>query len=147
MLNNVLGEEDLNPGGFHRWPADRRMSSMMAPTVLRLSGGRLAAAGSGGSNRIRTAILQVISNLVDFRLSTEAAVTHPRIHHERELLSIEGGYDDVQLRKLVADYPRHEMWPGLNLFFGGAHTALVGLETGEMAGTGDPRRGGVSHIV
>ena len=33
MMNNMLGEEDLNPRGFHAWPEGRRMSSMMAPTV------------------------------------------------------------------------------------------------------------------
>ena len=32
MPNNMLGEEDLNPGGFHRWRTDTRMTSMMAPT-------------------------------------------------------------------------------------------------------------------
>ena len=33
MLNNMLGEEDLNPEGFNRWPRDVRVSSMMAPTL------------------------------------------------------------------------------------------------------------------
>ena len=33
-LNNVMGEQDLNPLGFHRHPAGRRMPSMMAPTVV-----------------------------------------------------------------------------------------------------------------
>ena len=33
-LNNVMGEEDLNPLGFFRDPPGRRMPSMMAPTVV-----------------------------------------------------------------------------------------------------------------
>ena len=33
-LNNMLGEQDLNPLGFHRHPPGRRMPSMMAPTVV-----------------------------------------------------------------------------------------------------------------
>ncbi len=33
-VNNVMGEEDLNPLGFHRHPAGRRMPSMMAPSVV-----------------------------------------------------------------------------------------------------------------
>ena len=48
MMNNMLGEEDLNPGGFHRWHANQRMSSMMAPTVAHLPDGRVIATGSGG---------------------------------------------------------------------------------------------------
>src|SRR6185437_14533415 len=33
-LNNMLGEQDLNPLGFHRHPPGRRMPSMMSPTVV-----------------------------------------------------------------------------------------------------------------
>ena len=33
-VNNVMGEEDLNPLGFHRHPAGRRMPSMMAPSIV-----------------------------------------------------------------------------------------------------------------
>jgi gamma-glutamyltranspeptidase/glutathione hydrolase len=89
MLNNMLGEEDINPRGFHRWPSDRRLASMMAPSVLRFPDGRLAALGSGGSNRLRTAILQVLSNLIDFAMPVQAAVKSPRLHHERGLARAE----------------------------------------------------------
>ena len=41
-VNNMLGEEDLNPFGFHTLPAGRRMPSMMSPTVL-LRDGELEA--------------------------------------------------------------------------------------------------------
>ena len=33
-LNNIMGEQDLNPLGFFRDPPGRRMPSMMAPTVV-----------------------------------------------------------------------------------------------------------------
>ena len=66
MLNNLLGEDDINPHGFHRWPVDQRMCSMMAPTVLVEADGTTVALGSGGSNRIRTAVLQVLLNLLEF---------------------------------------------------------------------------------
>ena len=38
-VNNIMGEQDLNPLGFHRHPAGRRMPSMMAPSVV-LGGAR-----------------------------------------------------------------------------------------------------------
>ncbi|NCF83641.1 MAG: Gamma-glutamyltranspeptidase, partial [Proteobacteria bacterium] len=66
VMNNMLGEEDLNPGGFQRWPEGHRMTSMMAPTLLEWPDGDTVALGSGGSNRLRTAILQVLLNLIDF---------------------------------------------------------------------------------
>jgi len=65
MLNNMLGEEDLNPDGFHRWPVNRRMTSMMAPTLVISPQGKKISLGSGGSNRLRTAILQVLINIID----------------------------------------------------------------------------------
>ncbi|MDH3644856.1 MAG: gamma-glutamyltransferase, partial [Gammaproteobacteria bacterium] len=66
MLNNMLGEEDINPGSLGDWASAVRMTSMMAPTIVERGSDWRAALGSGGSNRIRTAILQVVSNLIDF---------------------------------------------------------------------------------
>jgi gamma-glutamyltranspeptidase/glutathione hydrolase len=145
MLNNMLGEQDLNPDGFHRWPTDTRMTSMMAPTLLDLPDGRVIALGSGGSNRIRSAILQVVSNLVDFGMDVEEAVTAPRIHLEEQHLSIEGGFDTERLHTLLAAYPSHHLWEDPNLFFGGVHTVL--RDGASLRGAGDPRRGGVCTVV
>ena len=91
VLNNMLGEEDLNPGGFHRWPPGHRMASMMAPTALRWPDGRLVATGSGGSNRIRSAVLQMIVNLVDHGMDVDSAVRAPRIHVEGPAAQRRGG--------------------------------------------------------
>lgn len=145
MPNNMLGEEDLNPLGFHAWPEDVRVSSMMAPCIAQ---GRLAedgeeqliAIGSGGSNRLRTAILQTLSNLIDFGMSVEDAVAAPRIHLERGLISIEPGFPETTVAALIQGYPRYHLWDGLNLFFGGTHT--VTFDGINFSGAGDPRRGG-----
>lgn len=144
MLNNMLGEEDLNPQGFHRWQEDTRVSSMMAPTLAE-QGGRLIALGSGGSNRLRTAILQTLSNLIDFGLSPEAAVRAPRIHLERGKLSVEPGYSPEAIQALTERWPDHQLWDDLNLFFGGAHTVVY--DGRQFGGAGDPRRGGVLRVV
>lgn len=142
MLNNMLGEEDLNPGGFHRWRPGARLASMMSPTVVEKPDGTRYALGSGGSNRIRSAITQVLVNLLDFELPPGEAVSAPRIHLEGELLSIEHGYPAPTLEALKAAAPRSHAWPDLNLFFGGVHTVSVG-HGGWFDGAGDPRRGGV----
>ena len=140
MLNNMLGEEDLNPAGFNRWPCDVRVSSMMAPTLAE-DHRHLIAIGSGGSNRLRTAILQTLSNLIDFDMSPEQAVNAPRIHFERDRLDIEPGFAAEAIAALVADYPDHRTWTSHNLFFGGTHT--VCWDGRQFSGAGDPRRGGV----
>jgi gamma-glutamyltranspeptidase/glutathione hydrolase len=145
MLNNMLGEEDLNPHGFHRWSPNQRMTSMMAPTLIEMKEGSKVALGSGGSNRLRTAILQVLTNLVDFGMSLQDSVTYPRIHYERDLLSVEEGFSDEELTKLLSEILNHKCWPERNLFFGGVHAVMCGPLG--FAGCGDPRRGGVFKIV
>ncbi len=141
MLNNMLGEEDLNPGGFQRWKKGRRLASMMSPAVAELADGTRYALGSGGSNRIRSAITQVLINLLDFGMSLEQAVAAPRIHLEGDMLSIETGFGDEALQTLKSSAPRTHLWPDKNLFFGGVHAVSV-TPSGHFDGAGDPRRGG-----
>ena len=145
MLNNMLGEEDINPTGFHRWPTNQRMTSMMAPAIVLFKDGRRIAIGSGGSNRIRSAILQVLLNLIDYHMPVEQAVHAPRIHLEGDLLSIEDGFKPEHLAAVTAAYPNHTVWPNLNLFFGGAHTVMS--DTNGFSASGDPRRGGVAAFA
>ncbi len=145
MLNNMLGEQDLNLQGFDHWPLDQRMTSMMAPSLIWKPEGHLVATGSGGSNRIRTALLQVMVNLIDFGMDVETAVVSPRIHLEGEKLSVEGGFQPNEIEQLITHYPDNEVWDDLNLFFGGAHTVMQ--DHRDFSGFGDPRRGGACRVV
>ncbi len=147
MMNNMLGEEDINPSGFYQWPQNTRMSSMMAPCLLADPGGAMAVFGSGGSNRIRTAVLQVILNMLEFGMSIEEAVTSPRIHFENGLLSIESGFRESQLKALLKAFPSYKTWSETNLFFGGVHSVRFDPRQGRFEGAGDPRRGGVALTV
>jgi gamma-glutamyltranspeptidase/glutathione hydrolase len=137
-LNNVMGEQDLNPLGFHRYPAGRRMPSMMAPSVVMRDGEVELVLGSAGSNRIRSALLQTIVAAVDHGLSALEAVEAPRIHFEEGILYAEPGIDVEPLgadRDVVSFAAR-------NLFFGGVQAVQ---RRGELLnGAGDPRRGGVA---
>jgi gamma-glutamyltranspeptidase/glutathione hydrolase len=142
MLNNMLGEEDLNARGFNQWPPNVRVGSMMSPTLAQAAEGNWYAIGSGGSNRIRSAILQTLLHILDGGLEVQEAVRRPRIHVEHGQLNIEHGFADSTLASLSARFPAARIWPDINLFFGGAHTA-VSRADGSLAGAGDPRRGGI----
>jgi gamma-glutamyltranspeptidase/glutathione hydrolase len=141
MMNNMLGEEDLNPGGFHCWPRGQRLASMMCPSVATLADGTRVALGTGGANRIRSAVLQVLLNLFAFRMPLERAVAAPRMHLEGDRLSLEAGFRDDALTALRDDWPELELWPEPNLFFGGVHAVEL-LPDGSFRGAGDPRRDG-----
>ena len=73
-LNNVMGEEDLSPLGYFTHPPGRRLPSMMAPTVVSAGGVPQLVLGSAGSNRIRSALLQVIVNAIDLGMDAREAV-------------------------------------------------------------------------
>ncbi len=137
-LNNVMGEEDLNPLGFHLHPAGRRMPSMMAPTVVMGEGGVELVLGSAGSNRIRSALLQTIIGVVDHGLGVEEAVRAPRLHYEDGALFAEPGLELSQLDPELAVV----RFRSQNLFFGGVQAAL--RRDGSLSGAGDPRRGGAA---
>src|SRR5579875_1295947 len=142
-LNNMLGESDLNPEGFHRHPPGRRMPSMMSPTVLMRDGRPELAVGSAGSNRIRSAILQTILRCVDERMSAQDAVQAPRIHYEDGVVFAEPGVD-VEALEGAGRTVRRFRAP--NLFFGGAQAAERDAD-GSFSGGGDPRRGGAALVV
>ena len=145
-LNNMMGEQDLNPLGFHRHPAGRRMPSMMAPTLAMRGGEAELVLGSAGSNRIRSALLQTIVGVVDHGMSAREAVDAPRVHFEDGVLYAEPGIAVEELHDLGAaggEDVRIVRFGSRNLFFGGVQA--VQSRPGERpVGAGDPRRGGVA---
>ncbi len=142
-LNNMLGEQDLNPLGYHRHEPGRRIPSMMAPTVVLRDGAPEVALGSAGSNRIRSAILQTILAVIDGGLGAQAAVDSPRIHIEGEVIEAEPGTDEDGLVALERDGWKVQRWRERNLYFGGVQAVARDSE-GRLSGGGDPRRGGVA---
>lgn len=150
MLNNILGEDDVNPHAS-TWPTDTRLASMMCPTIVEHADGTVTALGSGGSNRIRSAISRVVAALWYDRSDLRDAVLAPRLHAEPSevgdiRLDIEPGLDGATVERLLTSYPHHRLWPAVDLYFGGVHAAQCAAD-GSMSGVGDPRRSGVSIVV
>jgi gamma-glutamyltranspeptidase/glutathione hydrolase len=139
----MLGEQDLNPLGFHHHPPGRRMPSMMAPTIVLRDGVAELAVGSAGSNRIRSAILLTIVRSIDQGKPAAEAVDAPRVHYEDGVIYVEPGIDTQPLRD-----SGHELalFRDRNLFFGGVQAAARQGQAG-FSGGGDPRRGGASIVV
>ena len=142
ILNNMLGEEDLNPFGFHGIAPGRRVPSMMAPTVVLRDGEIVLGLGSAGSNRIRSAILQTVVRTVEQGMPVAAAVEAPRLHFEAGVLQAEPGIDEAALARIEARGVPVARRPAINLFFGGVQAVARDPSSGELSGGGDPRRGG-----
>jgi gamma-glutamyltranspeptidase/glutathione hydrolase len=142
-LNNMMGEQDLNPLGFHRHPPGRRMPSMMAPTAVLRDGVAELVLGSAGSNRIRSAILQTIVRVIDEGMRAPDAVDAPRVHFEDGVVYAEPGSDTRGLEAAGRPIARFRE---RNLFFGGVQAAERDSD-GCFWGGGDPRRGGAAIVV
>ena len=142
-LNNMLGEQDLNPLGFHTFPPGRRLPSMMAPTIVLRDGEPELVLGSAGSNRIRSAIIQTVVRALDEGLEARAAVEAPRLHFEDGIVYAEPGIDVSALERAGRAVARFRE---PNLFFGGVQ--LAGRTAGgRFHGAGDPRRGGEAVVL
>ncbi len=134
MLNNMMGEDDLHPEGFHSSPPGQRVISMMSPSLLIQGDEVKLVLGSGGSKRIRTAITQVLSQVVDYDRPLDKAVSAPRLFWDGECLQVEPGFKPEIINSLGV---KANIWPQLDVYFGGVHAVIPGKQ-----GAGDPRRGG-----
>ncbi|HUZ85127.1 MAG TPA: gamma-glutamyltransferase [Gaiellales bacterium] len=142
-LNNMMGEDDLS-AGRHLAPGTR-LTSMQSPSVVTRGGAVELVLGSSGSNRLRSAILQVAVNVVDHGMTAREAVDHPRIHVEGDRLDCEGGIDLEVLAALEAWGERVNRFDSLNLYFGGANAVRV--HGGGLDAAGDPRRDGHGVVL
>jgi gamma-glutamyltranspeptidase / glutathione hydrolase len=142
-LNNMMGEEDLAAG--RHMPPGSRLTSMQAPSMA-TSGGELELViGSSGSNRLRSAIMQVAVNVLDHGMPAREAVDHPRVHVEGDRLDCEGGLDEAELELLERWGEHLNRFESLNLYFGGAN--IVSVRGGRTEAAGDPRRDGHGIVL
>jgi gamma-glutamyltranspeptidase / glutathione hydrolase len=141
IANNMLGEADLHPDGFHTRPAGQRIPTMMAPAIVCQDGQVRLVVGSGGSLRIRSAVLQTLSNFLDYGMPLDAAVNTARVHLDGNILQCEGGYPETAVAGLEALGYNVNRWQRRSIYFGGAHS-VARTAAGQLTGAGDDRRDG-----
>ena len=134
-LNSMLGEIDLQvrplePGA--------RMESMMSPTLVLDNEGLAIAAGSAGGTRLRPALVQVLSGILDEGLDPQEAVDRPRLHSAGEIVRIEPGFADEALTALEEAGYDVRRFSALHHYFGGVSLLA------RSGGAADPRRSGAA---
>lgn len=135
MLNNMMGEEDLNPHGWFAWDEGIRLPSMMAPTAVLKNGHPKLILGSAGSNRIRSAITTTMINNLEYGMNLHDSINSPRIHFEKGAVCMEPECDETILEELKKHYEL-QYFDSLNVFFGGVQAV-----NGNLEGGSDTRRG------
>ena len=114
LLNNELDDFTAKPGTANAYglvgfdanlPApNKRPLSSMTPTIVLKDGKPFLVTGSPGGSRIITAVLQVITNVIDFHMPVADAVSAPRLHHQwqPDKTFAEPGFDPAVLDALKA---------------------------------------------
>jgi gamma-glutamyltranspeptidase / glutathione hydrolase len=106
LLNNELDDFTAAPGASNAFglvgyeanlpgPGKRPLSSM-SPTIVLKDGKVKLVTGSPGGSRIISAVLQVLVNVLDYKMDVAQAVAAPRLHHQwlPDQVSIEPGFPD-----------------------------------------------------
>ena len=116
-----------------------RLPTMIAPSIIMQDKRPFILLGSGGSNRIRSAIVQVILNCIVKGKALEEAILSPRIHLEGNQLYFE---PDINISSNgVPDHISLHPFEEKNLFFGGVNAVTL------TEGASDLRRGGTFEII
>jgi len=120
---------------------------MMAPSIFLEHDTPSLVLGSGGSNRIRGAILQVLLRHRLLGQNIETAVHAPRLHNEGNQLDIEPELLNDHERELLMQMGwKLREWQNQSVYFGGVH-AITRAANGDLHGCGDPRRGGAIALA
>ena len=144
-LNNMMGEDDLHPGGSAAAIPGERIRSMMAPAIVDHDGGMLVL-GTGGSERIRSALTRVITLLLGGDADLAGAVEAPRVHVDnRGIIQVEPGLSESHVADLAALGPVSS-WPERHFYFGGVNAVQV-TGDGRLQAHADPRRGGAAIVL
>jgi gamma-glutamyltranspeptidase/glutathione hydrolase len=141
LLNNALGEPELNRLGLHAVPPGTRLASNMAPTTARGATGGALAVGSPGADRITTALMQVLGQALLHHEGLQPAIDAPRLH----VRFTDDGTPRVEHEpsEAIAAAVRNagltaHAYPGPHMYFGGVGAALLGADG--LVAAGDARR-------
>ncbi len=148
LLNNELDDFTAAPGASNAFglvgfeanlpgPGKRPLSSM-SPTIVLKDGKPVLVTGSPGGSRIISTVLQVIVNVLDYKMDVAAAVAAPRLHHQwlPDVVRIERGFDDNALAELRAK--GHEVIEPL----GQTSANSIAVTPNGLLGAPDPRTRG-----
>jgi gamma-glutamyltranspeptidase/glutathione hydrolase len=140
LLNNCLGEAELNRHGLHAVPPGTRLASNMAPTTARTDDGRVLAIGSPGADRITTALMLVLGQGCLHGADLQEAIDRPRLHLRLgpDGFVVEHEPDDDLAAAVRSSGLRAHAYTAPHMYFGGVGAAYLS-EAGLQA-AGDARR-------
>ncbi|HYT55049.1 MAG TPA: gamma-glutamyltransferase [Verrucomicrobiae bacterium] len=121
-------------------PHKRCMHTLM-PGMIFKDGKPYAALGLKGGHVQPQVQAQIISNLIDFGMTPQQAISAPRFNHiEGTKVGLEPEFGNAVREEIT--HRGHQVVDGNPESFGGTHAILIDPETGAFVGGSDPRKGG-----
>lgn len=120
----------------------KRPLSSMTPTIVLKDGKLFCTVGSPGGPTIINSVLQVIVNVIDFKMNIQEAVDVPRFHHQwlPDQIEYEPRVFSLDVRRALQQ--RGHRLSERTEIIGDAHAILIEPETGVRLGAADPRNFG-----
>jgi gamma-glutamyltranspeptidase/glutathione hydrolase len=138
---------------FHPWPGHRNSiaarksrSTGMTPTIVYKDGHPVLVIGAPGATRIITSVVQVILNVLDFKMSVGDAVHAPRFDCQGDLIKCQARIPEYVCAEVRKEHPIRRLpqsHGGLAL----VHAIAVDEETGRLSGAADTGAGGMALEV
>ncbi|KRR17302.1 gamma-glutamyltranspeptidase [Bradyrhizobium lablabi] len=152
LLNNELDDFTAAPGASNAFglvgfeanlpgPGKRPLSSM-SPTIVLKDGKPVLVTGSPGGSRIISAVLQVVVDVLDYKMDVAAAVATPRLHHQwmPDVVRVEQGFAQETLDAL-REKGHHVIEP-----LGQTSANSIAVTPNGLLGAPDPRTRGAAAV-
>lgn len=146
IMNDEMDDFDAEVGTANEVQPGKRPMSSMSPTIILKDGKPVMTIGAPGSQRIISGVAQVISNVIDFDMDIQDAISAPRIHAgsdwttSDETIMIETRIDKDVIEGLKAlGHPVLETGDWMDY---PCVQAVEMLPDGTLRGGADPRRDG-----
>jgi gamma-glutamyltranspeptidase/glutathione hydrolase len=152
LLNNELDDFTAAPGASNAFglvgfeanlpgPGKRPLSSM-SPTIVLKDGKPVLVTGTPGGSRIISAVLQIVVDVIDYKMDVAAAVAAPRVHHQwmPDEVRVERGFSDEVLAELRAK--GHKVIEPL----GQTSANSIAITPDGLLGAPDPRTRGAAAV-
>jgi gamma-glutamyltranspeptidase/glutathione hydrolase len=154
LLNDEMDDFTSKPGvpnmfGLLQGEANaiapgKRPLSAMTPTIILKDGKVYFAIGSPGGPTIINTVLQVILNVIDYKMNLQQAIDAPRFHHQWMP-------DEIRFEPYGLNHDTRTLLEQRGYVFaarpgnmGDAEGIMIEAETGMRLGASDPRSGGAS---
>ncbi len=143
LLNDFLYWFDLAPDSPNVIAPHKKVEMCLSPGMIWLNEKVFACMGTPGSHGIMETTPQFMSNLMDFKMSVQAAIEAPRVRPlEANHVIAEGRISKEVIEGMAARGHLMDTQPDFSMAFGGAQGIMIDPDSGTFSGGADPRRDG-----